>query len=82
MTVAPGASQFVDLHSDSDLSLSAASRLEIRAAVAIPNVPQPTTSTTTTSAPTPECTLVSTLEIFDNITLRTQEVVGKEEEVN
>jgi hypothetical protein len=84
VSVAPGTSQFVDLRSDSDLSLAAATRLEIRAAVAIPNIPPPTASTSSTAGTpsTPICTLVSTLEIFDQITLRTQAVVGKEVTVN
>ena len=72
VSVAPGTSMGVDLHSDTDLSLAANARLEIRATIAIPLVPPPTA----TSTP-PSCKLIPTLEIFDSITVRTQAIVGK-----
>jgi hypothetical protein len=86
VTVAPGTSQFVDLHSDSDLSLAANTRAEIRATIAQPLILPPSASATsaesTSKTPVPACQLVTTLEIFDNITLRTEAVVGKDVEVN
>jgi hypothetical protein len=72
VTVDPGKSVPVDLHSDADLSLAPASRLEIRATIV----------TTSASTAVPACKLIPTLEIFDSITGRTQAVVGKVETVN
>ena len=80
VVVAPGKNQFVDLHSDADLALTLDSRVEIRATIAVPAILPPASSST--SAPTPACQLVANLEIFDNITLRTQAVVGKVETIN
>ena len=84
VTVNPGTSQFVDLHSDVDLALPAGTRLEIRATITQPAIlpPTPATGTSTTSTAAPACPLVSTLEIFDNITLRTDAMTGKEADVN
>jgi hypothetical protein len=82
VSVNPGTSQHVDLHSDTDLSLAPATRLEIRATIAIPNILPPTTASSTTTTPTPACKLISTLEIFDSITGRTEAVVGKVETID
>jgi hypothetical protein len=82
VTVAPGTSQAVDLHSDTDLSLTAATRAEIRATIAEPLIVPPPTATGTPSSSVKPCQLVTTLEVFDSITLRTQAVVGKDVTVN
>lgn len=74
VSVAPGTSMGVDLHSDTDLSLAANARREIRATIAIPLAPPPTATATSTP---PSCQLIPTLEIFDSITGRTQAIVGK-----
>jgi hypothetical protein len=71
VTVAPGKSEEVDLHSDSDLNLAAGDRREIRATIAIPSAAAP-----------PACKLITTLEIFDNLTLRTEAILGKVESVD
>ncbi len=60
LTIVPGQSQSFDLRSDTDLSLAAGDRREIRAQISIEN----------------SCKLVPTLEIFDFITGRTQVVLG------
>ena len=80
VTIAPGTDGYVDLHSDTDLALPAATRIEIRATFAIPTILPPGAAAGT--APTPACQLVANLEIFDNITLRTEAVVGKVETIN
>ena len=80
VTVAPGTNQFVDLHSETDLALPVDTRLEIRATISVPAILPPGASSTT--APTPACQLVTNLEIFDNITLRTQAVIGKVETID
>jgi hypothetical protein len=81
VTVSPGTSQFVDLHSDVELSLAPDTRAEIRATIAEPAIVPPPTASGAASS-TLACPLVSTLEIFDSVTLRTQAVVGKEVTVN
>jgi hypothetical protein len=81
VTVAPGKSEEVDLHSAADLNLAAGDRREIRATIAIPAAVSPTSGTGTATA-TPVCKLISTLEIFDNLTLRTEAIVGKVESVD
>jgi hypothetical protein len=81
VTVAPGTSQFVDIHSDTDLSLAADSRLEIRAVTSIPAVPPPSSAASGTP-PTPACQLIHTLEVFDDISMRTQAVLGHADSIN
>jgi hypothetical protein len=81
VSVNPGVSVPVDLHSDSDLALTPATRLEIRATISIPNILPPATSTST-GPPSPACKLISTLEIFDSITGRTQAITGKVETID
>jgi hypothetical protein len=76
LSVAPGTSMPVDLHSDTDLSLAANARREIRATIAMPAVPPPTAGSTSTNIP-PACKLVHSLEIFDSVTGRTQAIVTK-----
>jgi hypothetical protein len=78
VAVAPGTSMPVDLHSDTDLSLAANARREIRATIAMPAVPPPAASSTSTATNIPPaCKLVHSLEIFDSITGRTQTIVTK-----
>src|SRR5271157_6556118 len=48
VSVNPGTSQYVDLHSNTDLDLASASRMEIRATVAIPGILPPASSSSTT----------------------------------
>ena len=60
LTITPGQSQFLDLRSDLDLSLTAGDRREIRAQFTVPS----------------SCTLKPTLEVFDFITGRTEVVLG------
>ena len=60
LTVLPGKSQSVDLHSDTDLSLASNQRREIRAQITAQN----------------SCKLVATFEIFDSLTGRTQVLTG------
>ncbi|HUB77578.1 MAG TPA: hypothetical protein VMB03_02220 [Bryobacteraceae bacterium] len=81
VAVAPGTSQFVDLHSDTDLALAPATRAEIRATVAMPGILPPSNSSSTTSSTSGACKLIATLEIFDSITGRTQALTGKVEAV-
>jgi hypothetical protein len=76
VTVLPGKSAPVDLHSDSDLSLAVGERREIRTVIAIPMVPPPTATSSGTAASTAACKLIPTLEIFDSLTGRTQAVLG------
>jgi hypothetical protein len=81
VAVAPGTSQYVDLHSDTDLDLASASREEIRATVAMPAIPPPATSSSATPPTPAACKLIATLEIFDSITGRTEALTGKVEAV-
>ena len=76
VAVAPGTSMWVDLHSDTDLSLAPNMRKEIRATIAEPIVPPPPTASTSTTTPS-ACKLIPNLEIFDSITGRTEAIVGK-----
>lgn len=76
VSVLPGKSMPVDLHSDSDLSLAVGERREIRTVIAIPIVPPPTAASGGTAATAAACKLIPTLEIFDSLTGRTQAVLG------
>ena len=76
VAVAPGTSMWVDLHSDTDLSLAPNMRKEIRATIAEPIVPPPPTASTSTANPS-ACKLIPNLEIFDSITGRTEVIVGR-----
>ena len=58
-----------------DLALAPATRLEIRATIAIPIVPPPRLARPLTTPPA--CTPIPTLQILNSITGRTQAVVGK-----
>jgi hypothetical protein len=73
VTVDPGQSAGVVLHSDTDLNLMAGERREIRATISIPAIPPPTAGSTST---TPACKLIPTLEILDSVSGRTQAVLG------
>lgn len=72
VNVAAGTSSFIDLFSDLDLQLAADTRREIRATYTTPPV---VPATTTTPATTP-CKLITTLEIIDELSQRTQAVLG------
>lgn len=83
VTVDPGRSVFVDLHSDTDLALTPADRLEIRATITEPGaLPPLPTSNSGSPATAPACKLVATLEVFDNVTGRTQAIVGRTVSLN
>lgn len=80
VTVNPGKSAWVDLHSDTDLNLAVGDRREIRATITIPGILPPTTAsggTSTTATPVPACKVIPTLEIFDSLTGRTQAALGR-----
>ncbi|HLH40336.1 MAG TPA: hypothetical protein VKX39_14395 [Bryobacteraceae bacterium] len=72
VSVTPGKSAFLDLHSDTDLALATGDRAQIRAIVSQPLTPGPTP----VAAPQPVCKLIPTLEIFDTVTGRTLVVLG------
>jgi hypothetical protein len=93
VTVAPGVSVPVDLHSDSDLSLAVNGRREIRAIIAVPLIsltplvpPPPSEAAGATPTPTPTstpaCTLLPTLEIFDTLTGRTEALLGRADTID
>jgi hypothetical protein len=82
--IAPGSAGYLDLFSDSDLSLGADQREQIRATFAVPLIPNttstssPSTSSTTATPPAnvPMCHLIGTLEILDAVTGRTLVILG------
>jgi hypothetical protein len=76
LSIAPGKSGSTDLSGDTDLSIAAGARREIRAQISVPAVPPPTS---TGAAPTvaPVCKLIPTLEIFDSVTGRTLVTLGR-----
>jgi hypothetical protein len=80
LTVIPGKSMSFILRSDTDLSLVAGDRREIRAVISVPSfVPPPTaTGTTPVSA---ACKLIPTLEMLDTVSGRTLVVLGRVVEV-
>ena len=72
VSVAPGHSAYIDLFSDLDLALALDARKEIRATYTIPPVvPVAGAATVPTS-----CTLIATLEVIDELTQKTQAVLG------
>ncbi len=71
--VLPGQSQYLDLFGDKDLALTGLDRREVRATITIPAVATPPTSTTVLPS---ACTLIGTLEIFDEATSKTLVVLG------
>ena len=73
VTVDPGKSMGLDLNRDKDIA-SAAGRVEIRAVISMPPVPS-STAAPPVIQPLPFCTLIPTLEIIDNDTLRTHVVL-------
>lgn len=75
VTVNPGAAASLDLLSDSDLSLAADQRKEIRATISVPAVVTPAAGTSTAAAPA-VCRLIGTVEIFDSLTGRTEAQLG------
>ena len=76
VTVAPGAAGHLDLFSDIDLALAVNQRRDIRATFVILPVPTPVASSAATTPTTPACNLIGNLEIFDEITGRTEVVIG------
>ena len=72
VTVIPGKSDSYDLDSDKDLKLAVNQRRQIRATIQIPPVVPPPGSLAPQFIP---CTLISTLEVFDTITGKTQVVI-------
>jgi hypothetical protein len=72
VSVAPGDTGYIDLFSDLDLSLAIDARKEIRATYATP----PVVPVASSATPTTACTLIATLEVIDEITQRTQAVLG------
>ena len=74
VTAAAGAAGHLDLFSDADLELPVDQRKDIRVAFTLLAVPAPTPSTAAAVAPV--CNPIGNLEVFDEITGRTQFVVG------
>jgi hypothetical protein len=72
VVVLPGQSQSLDVFGDKDLSLTGATRREIRATITIPAVAPVSTAT---SNPPAACTLIGTLEVFDETSGKTQVVL-------
>jgi len=70
VTVAPGQADFLDLFSDLDLGLAVGQRKEIRATFTTPPV-IPVAST-----PLAPCKLIATLELVDELSGKTQVVLG------
>ena len=76
ITIAPGTIGSLNLFSDTDLTLAADQRKQIRVTVAVPvELPSPSSTSPTTKA-APVCRLIPTLEIFDEVTGRTSVVLG------
>jgi hypothetical protein len=74
VTAAPGQSGVADLSGDTDLAIPVGQRRDIRAQISIPGIVPVATGATSTSASA--CTLIPSLEIYDNITGRTLVVLG------
>jgi hypothetical protein len=72
LTVAPGKSQALVLHSDTDLNLAVNDRREIRATVSTPGI----IPVATAIVVSPGCSLIPTLEIIDTASQRTLVVLG------
>jgi hypothetical protein len=72
VSVTPGKNAYLDIFGDVDLMLAGLDRREIRAVITIPVV-VPASGTSTTP---PACTLIGTLELVDEPSGRTQEVLG------
>ena len=79
LSVPPGKSMSFSLYSDIDLSLATDERREIRATVRTSPIFPP--AATATPAVVGACPLFPTLEIFDNLTRKTQVVMGKTETI-
>jgi hypothetical protein len=78
ITVAPGQAAYLDLFSDTDLSLAAGQRRQIRATFSVP-LATPASSSDVRALDKkdpPVCRLIGTLEIFDEVTGRTSVVLG------
>jgi hypothetical protein len=80
VSVAPGTAAAPFDISAADLSVAAGTREEIRATITIPAIVPVSTSGASTS-PTPSCTLIGTVEIFDSVTRRTESQLGGFHEV-
>ncbi|HEX4133367.1 MAG TPA: hypothetical protein VHY84_02000 [Bryobacteraceae bacterium] len=73
VTVAPGQAGYLDLFSDTDLSLATNQRRQIRATFSVPAI---TPTSASDKKDKPVCRLIGTLEIFDELTGRTSVVLG------
>jgi len=73
VSVTPGHSAFIELFSDVDLGLAVGARKEIRATFTTPPV-IPVTSATATVGP---CNLIGALELIDELSGKTQVVLGR-----
>ena len=76
VTVAPGTLGYLDLFSNTDLTLATDQREQIRVTVAVPVATPSSSSSSTTATAVPICRLIPTLEIFDEVTGRTSIVLG------
>lgn len=76
VTVAPGAAAHLDIDSDIDLALQVNQRKDIRATFVVLAVPTPVASSTAATPVAPACHLIGNVEIFDEISGRTEVVVG------
>lgn len=74
VTVAPGTVGYLDLFSDTDLTLSVDQRKQIRVTVTVPAVVP--SSSSSSAAAVPVCRLIPTLEILDEVTGKTSVVLG------
>ncbi len=79
VSVTPDASMSFDLDSVADLQLATDERREIRATIQMP-VATPVSSTAAI-AQRPACRLIPTLEIFDNLTRRTEAILARAHDV-
>jgi hypothetical protein len=73
VSVAPGKSMYLDIFGDVDLMLAGLDRREIRAVITMP-LAVPASAASPTNAAT--CKLIGTLELVDEPSGRTQEVLG------
>jgi len=72
LSVIPGRSLSFDIRSDTDLSIAAGDRREIRAVIMMP----PAATPSSTGSAAPACKLIPTLEIFDTVSGRTLVTLG------
>jgi hypothetical protein len=80
VSVAPRTAGAVNLSANTDLSIAAGARRDIRAQFTFPAVPAPAATSSTPIIPV-SCSLTSTLEIFDSVTGRTLVSLGGSHDV-